>query len=141
MSAFVVNLSGLKGIQDKLNKLDENLKVDLSNEINSSALTINKNAKRNVVVDYGFLRNSIIVTPDAQGSMTYSVEAKTKYAPYVEFGTGGLVKVPVGFEAFAMQFKGKGIKKVNLRARPFLIPAYENEVPKLIDRLNKLIDA
>ena len=60
MSAFVVNLSGLKGIQDKLNKLDENLKVDLSNEINSSALTINKNAKRNVVVNYGFLRNSII---------------------------------------------------------------------------------
>ncbi len=141
MSAFVVNLNGLKGIQDKLNKLNENLKVDLSNEINASALTINKNAKRNVVVDYGFLRNSIIVTPDAQGSMTYSVEAKAKYAPYVEFGTGGLVKVPAGFEAFAMQFKGKGIKKINLRARPYLIPAYESEVPKLIDRLNKLIDA
>lgn len=141
MSAFVVNINGLKGVQDFLNKIDENLKVDLSNEINASALTINRNAKRNVVVDNGFLRNSIIVTPDAQGSLTYSVEARAKYAPYVEFGTGGLVSVPAGFEEFAMQFKGKGIKKINLRARPYLIPAYESEVPKLIDRLNKLINA
>ena len=138
--AFSVNLNGLKEVEGKLNKLSL-IMTDISNEINASALKIYTDAKREVKVDNSTLRSSIAINPDSKGSLTYSVEARAKYAPYVEFGTGGMVNVPAGYEDFAIQFKGKGIRKVNLRARPFLIPAFEQEKPKLIKRLNDLINA
>jgi len=138
--AFSVNLNGLKEVEGKLNKLSL-IMTDVSNEINASALKIYTDAKREVKVDNSTLRSSIAINPDSKGSLTYSVEARAKYAPYVEFGTGGMVDVPAGYEDFAIQFKGKGIRKVNLRARPFLIPAFEQEKPKLIKRLNDLLNA
>jgi HK97 gp10 family phage protein len=46
------------------------------------------------------------------------------YAAYVEFGTGGMVKVPDELKEIAIQFKGKGVKEINLPARPFLYPAF-----------------
>ena len=136
---ITARLDGLKDLQDKLDKLSKQSKEEVANEINASALTIQRNAKRNVVVDNGFLRNSIALLPLSE--MTYSVEARAKYAPYVEFGTGGLVDIPVGYEQYAAIFRGKGIRKVNLRARPFLIPAFENEVPQLFKRLKKIFNA
>jgi HK97 gp10 family phage protein len=137
--AITANISGLKDLEKKLSKLSKATEETTANEINASALTIQRNAKRNVVVDNGFLRNSIALEPISK--LTYSVEAKAKYAPYVEFGTGGLVEIPSGYEQYAAIFKGKGIRKVNLRARPFLIPAFENEIPQLMKRLNSLFNA
>jgi len=137
--AITANISGLKELEKKLSKLGKNTEEGTANEINASALTIQRNAKRNVVVDNGFLRNSIRLEPLSK--LTYTVEAKAKYAPYVEFGTGGLVEIPSGYEQYAAIFKGKGIRRVNLRARPFLIPAFESEIPELMKRLNKLFNA
>jgi HK97 gp10 family phage protein len=137
--AITANISGLKELEKKLSKLGKEVEEGTANEINASALTIQRNAKRNVVVDNGFLRNSISLEPISK--LTYSVEAKAKYAPYVEFGTGGLVEIPNGYQEFAALFKGRGIRKVNLRARPFLIPAFETEIPQLMKRLNKLFNA
>ena len=136
---ITARLDGLKDLQTKLDKLSKQSKEEVASEINASALTIQRNAKRNVVVDNGFLRNSIALTPLSE--LTYSVEARAKYAPYVEFGTGGLVDIPAGYEQYAAIFRGKGIRKVNLRARPFLIPAFENEVPQLLKRLKKIFNA
>lgn len=136
---ITANISGLKELEKKLSKLGKDTEDTTANEINNSAINIMRNAKRNVVVDNGFLRNSISFEPLSK--LTYTVEAKAKYAPYVEFGTGGLVTIPSGYEQYAAIFKGKGIRKVNLRARPFLIPAFENEIPDLMKRLNKLFNA
>ena len=136
---ITAKIDGIKAIQDKLNELSKESQQGLANEINNSALNIQRNAKRNVVVDNGFLRGSIALEPINE--LTYTVEAKAKYAPYVEFGTGGLVDIPAGYEQYAAIFKGKGIRKVNLRARPFLIPAFENEVPQLLKRLKKIFNA
>ena len=136
---ITAKIDGIKAIQDKLNELSKESQQGLANEINNSALNIQRNAKRNVVVDNGFLRGSIALEPISE--LTYTVEAKAKYAPYVEFGTGGLVDIPAGYEQYAAIFKGKGIRKVNLRARPFLIPAFENEVPQLMKRLKEMFNA
>ena len=136
---ITANISGLKELEKKLSKLGKDTEDTTANEINNSAINIMRNAKRNVVVDNGFLRNSISFEPLSK--LTYTVEAKAKYAPYVEVGTGGLVTIPSGYEQYAAIFKGKGIRKVNLRARPFLIPAFENEIPDLMKRLNKLFNA
>lgn len=137
--AFVVNLSGLKDIQDALKDIDGKLRQDVGDEINASALNIQSSAKRLAPVDLGFLRNNIALVPI--GDLTFAVEARAKYSPYIEFGTGGEVNVPAGYEDLAIRFKGRGIKKINIRPQPFLIPSYETEKPKLIDRLKKLLDA
>jgi hypothetical protein len=40
-----------------------------------------------------------------------------------------------------MMFKGRGLRTINIRPQPFLIPSYEIEKPKLIQRLKKLLNA
>jgi len=74
------------------------------------------------VVDSG-LKNSIHYMSQDRG-LTGVVYAWKEYAPYVEFGTGFLVTVPSELKDYAMQFKGAGIRQVNLRPRPYLYPAF-----------------
>ncbi len=136
--AFVVKLDNLKGIQDALKGIDSKLREKVGDEINASALTIQNSAKRLAPVDLGYLRNNIALVPI--GDLTFAVECKAKYAAYVEFGTGGLVSVPAGYEELATIFKGKGIRTINIRPQPYLIPSYEIEKPKLIKRLKLLLD-
>jgi len=173
--AFAVSLSGMKELEGKLNKLTTALKEDVDNEINASARKIENQAKRLAPVNLGQLRGSIFSEKIA--NLTYSIEAKASYAPYVEFGTGPQVSVPADFTSYAQQFKGKSggkfkdmvealtlwvkrkgigngkndkglayvialsILRKGMRPQPFLIPAYEMEKPKLIQRLNKLLNA
>jgi hypothetical protein len=134
-----VSIAGLEGIQKALTNYDKIITKELSNEINASALKIQSDAKKLVPVDMGFLRNSIVLDGQA-GGLTYSVAALMKYAPYVEFGTGGKVSIPVGYEEYAAQFKGNR-KVLGMRAQPYLIPSFEMEVPKLFTRLKNLINA
>jgi HK97 gp10 family phage protein len=137
--AFVVRLDGLKDIQDALKNIDGKLRQNVGDEINASALNIQSSAKRLAPVDLGFLRNQIALVPI--GDLTIAVEARAKYSPYIEFGTGGQVKVPAGYEDLAIMFKGRGLRTINIRPQPFLIPSYETEKPKLIQRLKKLLNA
>jgi HK97 gp10 family phage protein len=142
MDGVTFDIKGIDKLFDKFQSLNSKSKGAIKDEFNASALKIQLDAKRNVIVDTGFLRNSIYLKEQGTNDkFVYTVGAKSKYAPYVEFGTGGLVKIPDGYNAFAANFKGKGIKRINLRARPFLIPAFEQEKPKLIQRLKKLLNA
>jgi HK97 gp10 family phage protein len=125
----------LKGIDQYAKDVQED--VDL--ELRASADTIAAQAQVKAPVDAGGLHNAI--STSRNGDMDYEVVAQKHYAPYVEFGTGTLVDVPSGLEEYAIQFKGKGIKQVNLPARPYLFPAYEAERVKLIDRLKKILGA
>lgn len=191
MAGFALNLSGLENLQNKLKKLENNLKTEVALELSASTMNIEKGAKRRAPVNLGTLRQSIHAV--SSGPLTHMVVAQATYAPYVEFGTGGKVQIPPGYESFAAQYKGKGsgsledmiqaltlwvkrkglagtysvstqkrtggrkvqksqdeklarflaikILRNGLRAQPFLIPAYEDEKPKLFQRLKKLIDA
>jgi len=66
------------------------------------------------------------------------LENGVNYAPYIEFGTGGLVSIPAGLEEEAIVFKGAGLRKINMRAQPFFFrPAFE-EFKKMVERLKKL---
>jgi len=172
---FVVNLQGIKEIQDALKNIDISLKQDVSNEINASALKIQTDAKRLAPVNFGQLRNGIRLQKISD--LTISVESSASYSPYIEFGTGGKVSVPADFQAYAKTFQGqkggkfkdfvdaltlwvkrkgigngkndkglafviaRSILQKGLRPQPFLIPAYEQEKPKLIQRLKKILNA
>lgn len=83
------------------------------------------------------LRNDIGAKFD-KGQINTRVGTAIDYAPYVEFGTGTLVDIPDGLEDYAMQFKGKGLRQVNLPARPFLFPAFFKEQKELLKRIKRI---
>jgi HK97 gp10 family phage protein len=108
-------------------------------EVEDALLKIESEAVSNVAVDTGTLKQSIQSTPVKQTKTTVrgGVEVGADYAAYVEFGTGTKVKVPSELQKFAQQFKGKGIKEVNLPARPFFYPEFfkqTNDLPKSIEK-------
>jgi HK97 gp10 family phage protein len=137
--AFGLNLTGIKEVENALKTMDKHLRQDIGNEIKASSLTIMSNAKRLAPIDLGFLRGQISYEPISD--LTYEVQAKAKYSAYIEFGTGGEVRIPAGYEDLAILFKGKGLRTINIRPQPFLIPSYETEKPKLIQRLKKMLNA
>jgi len=133
-----INASDLSKLNKKLNKLRAFESQKVSNELGKTALEIVRLAKREVPAPTGTLRNTI----SAQRSgKTVNVIAAAHYAPYVEFGTGGRVDLDdmlrLGIPAsYAAQFKGKGIRDVNLPARPFFFSSARIGFQNLLNRLN-----
>jgi ribulose bisphosphate carboxylase small subunit len=79
--------------------------------IHAEGLIIETNAKRNLMSGilehpHGMLSSSI---HSKQSQTGVEVMAKKNYAAYVEFGTGDLVNIPSGWEAFAAKFKGRTV--------------------------------
>jgi len=96
-------------------------------------------AKNMVAVDTGRLRNSISLKKDQ--FLSYYLVAQTNYAAYVEFGTGNGFIPPETKEwsELASKFKGKGIKQVNLPARPYMRPSILAYYPKFKEEAIKII--
>ena len=137
---ILFRIEGLDALIKRIGKLAPEIAKEVAMEVNASALAIQSKARRDVVVDNSTLRSSIQLKEINRGDkIMYTVGSRLKYAPYVEFGTGGTVNVPAGYEDFAMQFKGKGIRKINLRPRPYLIPAFESEIPILRKNIQNVI--
>jgi hypothetical protein len=68
------------------------------------------------------------------------VGTDVEYAPYIEFGTGDFVEIPEGAEEVAAIYKGKGIRKVNIRAVSFLNYAAVKNGKKFIESLTKWLN-
>jgi len=137
---ILFRIEGLDALIKRIGKLAPEIAKEVAMEVNASALAIQSKARRDVVVDNSILRSSIQLKEINRGDkIMYTVGSRLKYAPYVEFGTGGEVSVPAGYEDFAMQFKGKGLRKINLRPRPYLIPAFESEIPVLRKNIQNVI--
>ena len=191
MSGFALNLSGVERLEKRLKDLSTGIGKDIVDELSASTMNIEKKAKRNAPVNLGTLRQSIHAVSDS--ALTHKVIVDVSYGAYVEFGTGGEVSIPSGYEQYAAQFMGKtggkfidlinalaewvkrkgisgtysvktqrrtGSKSVRnsedravayaiaikilrngLKAQPYLIPAYEEEKPKLIKRLKDILNA
>jgi len=132
-----INQSDLSKLNKKLDNLRAFDKKTLSNELGRSAMDIVRMAKQNAPVDKGTLKQSI---RSERKDKTVKVIAGANYAPYVEFGTGGSVDLndmqQLGIpSSYAAQFKGKGIKEVNLPARPFFYNAARIGLRNLLVRL------
>ena len=104
-------------------------------------LSAKNNAKNLGIFDNGTLINGI--ARGKKGKLNQVIFAKEKYSAYMEFGTGGLVNVPSELKEVALQFKGKGVKKINIQPRPFLYPAFVKGrleyLKELKDNLNVLV--
>lgn len=141
-SFMKINQRDLKQLNRKLDYLKNYDKKEFSKELAYTASQIARTAKTNVVRDTGKLGQKI--NYEAKNKVV-SVFAKASYAPYVEFGTGGLVDLTdmqqLGIpDSYAAQFKGSGKKRVNLPARPFFFNAVRIEFRKMLDRINNKIN-
>ena len=118
MAGFALDISGIKGVEAAIKKIDSKATKGLSDELNAASLNIEKSAKRLAPGNLGKLRQSI--NHDTGNDLFKAVFSTVEYAPYVEFGTAGKkksqVKIPAGYEAFAAQYKAKGNKGKGLWA-------------------------
>jgi len=133
-----INQSDLSKLKKKLDNLRAFETKKLSNELGKTALEVVRFAKQNVVTDDGPLKLSIKAE---RKNKSVDIVAGVNYAPYVEFGTGRLVSLDdmkeLGIpDSYAAQFKGKGIKEVNLPARPFFFNSARIGFRNLLTRLN-----
>ena len=146
MLSIEFNKQSLNAFYKYLKNLEDQVADYVRAEIEDSILAIETDAASDVPVDTGALKNSIQSTPikASKNQITGGVEVGAEYSPYVEFGTGTRVKVPSELSGLAAQYKGSGIKEVNLPARPFFYPAVfkqRQELPKNIERtLKKLFE-
>ena len=140
-----INQSDLTKLNKKLAQLQKFSKQELSNEIGRSAMEIVGRAKQSAAKDTGALRQSINSEASGKG---VAVFANADYAPYIEFGTGSQVSLAdmkeLGIpDTYAAQFKGKGIRDVNLPARPFFFSSarvgFNNMLKRVDKKLKKLL--
>jgi HK97 gp10 family phage protein len=126
----------------KLKKISGQIDKEVEQAVAVATRNTSAAAKSFVTVDKGGLKQSIRAVTKGK---TGEVKVGASYGPYVEYGTGKppFLIVPNELKEYAKQFKGKGIRQVNLPARPFLYPAYFIQRVKFIDdckrRINKLI--
>lgn len=137
-----IDTKALANVRRKLKQLEQISRQELSNEIGVTALNMVGRMQRSVVKDTGKLAQQI--RAQRVGVNRIQVVADTPYAAYVEFGTGRFVDLsnlkPLGIpKMYAEQFKGKGLRKVNLTARPYFFTSATAEFKELEKRLNSRI--
>lgn len=128
----------LKDLKDKA----QGLEVNVDNEMNGFIIDVNAEQKKNCLAAIQTNYNSRLVNGnqfDTSKKLDKLLFNDVEYSPYVEFGTGTLVDVPPGLEEIAIQFKGMGIRKVNLPARPFFFRAFFEQKTKLIENIKRIL--
>jgi hypothetical protein len=131
-------------------------------QVNESALNIQGGAKRRVKVDTGNLRAKIVIEPaTGLGGFSLRVGTKVFYAPYIEWGTGIFSEHPTknGRQtpwAFPVPKTGKNKDKYNFKRieidgkpyfvtrgskpHPFLFPSFEEERPKFLANVRRVLN-
>jgi len=117
-----LEVTNIKNVEAALKKYGKDAVKEFAEVTFKEATNMAHVAKRKAPVDKSFLINSI--NWEKVDDLDYNVGTKIPYAPFQEFGTGGLVNIPLGWEEMAAEFKGKGIRQVNINPHPFMYPAY-----------------
>jgi hypothetical protein len=136
-----LEIAGLKQLQQQLDQKAQDLAREVDAEIGFAAADIAGRAKATVqatISNTGFLAGGI--TEARERELQWKVTSVRRYSPYVEFGTGALVSVPPDLSSYAIQFKGAGIRQVNLISRPYLFPAFAGATQPLLTRLDTIIN-
>jgi hypothetical protein len=128
--------------KDWLSKQNAEIKRECQILIVSTLYDIDRNAKMFVPHDTGFLAGSLHpkINADKLGGTVgaYDEKGGRYYAPYVEFGTGTGVVAPADVADYAITFKGKGVRKVNTRAQPYLFPAARIAQQRMFEKLEEM---
>jgi len=135
-----IELQGVDALLKRMQDRSDNMAKIIDKTMSDNIANINEQQKKNcaaVAYDTGTLVAGNEMWRD--GQMKFVLRNDIEYAPYVEFGTGGMVRVPPGLEEIAIQFKGLGIKEVNLPARPFFFRAFFENKDKMIQNIKNAV--
>lgn len=104
-----VNIIGLDKVKANLSKMSTQLKTEVKATVEAGAKTFVRNAKRDAPKDFGQLAGSISYFPVSD--LKFEIVSAKEYSPYVEWGTITRVSVPAEYQSYAIQFKGRGLRK------------------------------
>jgi len=131
---------GVNNAISQIRRLGREAILQMEAETEAVARGIELQAKNLAPTDLGKLGQSI--KAEKVTNLRWKIVAGgliAPYAPFVEFGTGAMVSVPEEWKEIAIKFKGKGIKQVNLPARPYMYPAFKEGQRKYLERLKAII--
>lgn len=142
---FRLELEGMDKVLAAIAKADSEIAKSVDLELKAAATEIENQAARNVSriprggdsMFTGRLLNGI--SSRKSGNLQYEITSNADYSAYIEFGTGAYVSVPSELQNYAAQFKGRGVKKVNLPARPFFFPAFYAVKQKLLTNIRNIL--
>lgn len=137
----------IRGFNDWLERDGASLRGECQKLIVKATEIFVKGAKYDAPANHGLFRSSVrskyskdklssvvsVGDNEAAGSVN-----NVDYAPYMEFGTGSKVQIPEGWGKYAAQFKGQGIRDVNIAPKPFFVRNYERVFKRFYKELNKL---
>jgi len=156
MATFTVDTRALNQIQEKFKNSAELYKAYAIQEVNKAVISMQVEAtakagnlprlKPKAKKPYertGNLSRSIASTPYQNGYATFSMGSDTvKYAPYVEFGTGGGYRIPrykfstrKPLNTLASEFKGSGLRRYDMKNRPFFFNTFDEKFATLLNSL------
>ena len=136
----------------ELNKFSIYLKIKseedetkIQQPLKNTGMKIEASAKDNLTknksINTGHLRRGIA---NFRRGMTVTIHTSNiKYAPMVEYGTRSHIIKPKNKKALYWKGATHPVKKVNhpgSKAKPYLIPAFEKEIPYFIDKLKEVVE-
>jgi HK97 gp10 family phage protein len=143
MATFNAKITGVDAIIRKINNAPKKVAEESTKIINDSVKEIANAAKAKVPVKTSLLKNSIGYSLYTQG-VGASVFADTRYAAYVEFGTGEKFGIPIypninmsDLESYALTFK-KSKKVIGVPYRPYMFNSYSEVLGKMVNKIKKI---
>ena len=125
-------------------KLYEKNETLVRQTVKNSAFNIQKNAKSNLTknksVATGHLRRGISTDIKGLGATIHT--SNIKYAPGVEYGTKAHIIKPKNKKALYWKGAKRPVKQVNhpgSKAKPYLIPAFNQEKDQFLEKLKEVI--
>ena len=132
-----VSVTGTDKLLAALNKAEKKLQDGVNREMDLAVQEINAKQIAATPVDNGILKAGNKYEIDKP--LYKRIYNEIEYAPYQEFGTGGLVNVPQGLEGEEELFRSKGIRQVNMNPQPFFYRPYFEEIPTLLKAVDNIL--
>ena len=135
--AFSIDIQGdLQGeLLDEFNRIRDDIEEYLAENMGAAAKEIQTKIPVRNTKDIGSSLKSGFTTYQ-NGDLEYVFENEIKYAPFVDFGTGGQVQIPPGLESFAREFYRSG--KGRMRAQPHMSSVVQKYWLKFLDDVLKI---
>lgn len=139
---FSVRVEGLTNALKDLDRLKQKSSSGFKQILHETALNTLLKAQENLSgINFKDSESNIAQSGyvETSGEYSYEVGFGTLHAPFIEYGTSVSVSVPAGFEQYALQFKGLGIREVNIKPIPYFHPALNDELKEMRRKLKDLL--
>lgn len=145
MGSITVSIDGVEKTIKRIKDVSALQVKAIQEAINESCLNIERNAKRGAPVDTGRLRSSLRIRFTANTDKAYGQDVFTNvnYASFIEGGTGIYATKGDGRKT-PWVYKGSDGRFYHTRgmkARPFLVPAFQAEQKNLLSNLRAILSS